>query len=490
MNCGKRIRLRKASNRSVDMSRYGTVIHWFRRDLRLSDNQALWNATSDAEKVIPVYIASDWQEDHHWTGPRRQAFLCGCLESLSKNVDHAGGRLIFRRGNQLEQLRDLIDESKAEAIYLNRDPDPYGKEQESQVRELCRSKGIEFHDFQDVVLHEADEVLTGSGNPYKVYTPYSRTWFNQGKMEPAPTVRTIHTLTTIRKGEVPNVGEWGLSFDEDLLRAPGERAARKRLDRAIEEVIGEYEEKRNDPAADATSHLGADLRYGTISVREVYHRAEEARQASRSEAVRSSIHTFQKQLAWREFFMAILHHFPEVLETDFNEDWRGLPWDDPGREDRFTRWAEGRTGFPIVDAGMRQLRETGYMHNRVRMITAMFLTKDLHIHWRHGEAHFLRHLLDGEIANNNGGWQWSSGTGADAAPYFRIQNPWTQTERYDPAGEYIRKWVPELEKVDPTLLRNPPEGGGRLVADYVEPIVDHKAEREETLRRFKAHKGS
>ena len=186
--------------------------------------------------------------------------------------------------------------------------------------------------------------------------------------------------------------------------------------------------------------------------------------------------------------MAILHHFPEVLDTDFSEKWRGLKWDDPTvdgiAKERFEAWVEGRTGFPIVDAGMRQLRETGYMHNRVRMITAMFLTKDLHIHWRHGEAHFIRELHDGEIANNNGGWQWSAGT----APYFRIQNPWTQTERFDPRGEYIKRWVPEFEKVVPKRFQQPPSAGEKLSPDYVVPIVDHKTERKATLARFQAHK--
>jgi len=470
------------------MAGYGNVIHWFRRDLRLSDNTALLQATRDSEKVLPVYISSDWKGEHHWTGPARQAFLCGCLESLSKNIDHAGGRLIFRRGHAVEELEKLIDESEAEAVYCNRDPDPYGKEMEKRVRELCRNKGIAFHDFQDAVLHEKDEVLTNSGGPYKVYTPYSRTWFDQEKSAVQDTVRTIHTLTTIRKGSVPTVSDWGLPYEGELLRTPGEKAARQRLKQAIDEVIGEYEGMRNDPAADATSHLGADLRYGTLSVREVFHEAEQARERARSESTRSSIHTFQKQLGWREFFMAILGHFPEVLETDFNADWRGLDWDDPGKDDRFEHWKAGKTGFPIVDAGMRQLAETGYMHNRVRMITAMFLTKDLHIHWKEGESHFLQHLLDGEIANNNGGWQWSAGTGADAAPYFRIQNPWTQTDRYDKNGEYIKRWLPELEKVDPKRFTKPPEDDRPLAPDYVLPIVDHKTERDETLRRFKAHK--
>lgn len=470
------------------MPRFENVIHWFRRDLRLSDNTALHRATLDSEKVLPVYVSSEWKGEHHWTGTGRQAFLCGCLESLSKNIDHAGGSLIFRRGDAVEELRSLIKESNAEAIYLNRDPDPYGRETENRIRELCREFGIEYCDFNDVVLHEPGDVLTGSGSPYKVYTPFSRTWFDCEKPEGVNAVRTIHTLTTVRTGSVPAVNDWGLKFEGELLREPGEKAARRRLKHALENVISEYAEKRNDPAADATSHLGADLRYGTISVREVFHRAEEARRASRSESIRNSIHTFQKQLAWREFFISVLHFFPEVLETDFNEDWRGLKWDDPGKDDRFEKWTAGKTGFPIVDAGMRQLAETGYMHNRVRMIVAMFLTKDLHVYWRHGEAHFMRHLLDGEIANNNGGWQWSAGTGADAAPYFRIQNPWTQTGRYDPEGEYIKRWVPELKSVDPKHFAKPPEKGGKIHPDYVEPMVDHGREREETLDRFKSHK--
>lgn len=470
------------------MPRYQTVIHWFRRDLRLSDNTALHRAVQDSEEVVPVYLSSIWKDWHHWTGPGRQAFLCGSLESLSKNIAHTGGRLIFRRGGARTELGKLIDESRAEAIYLNRDPDPHGREIEKTIRELCREKGIAFHDFQDVVLHEPHEVLTGSGNPYKVYTPYSRTWFGLEKPAIAGAVRTMRTPASIQSGEVPTVSDWGLTFEGELLREPGEKAARARLKKAVESSIGAYAGRRNDPAADATSHLGADLRYGTISVREVFHRSQEALAAAGSGAERTSIHAFQKQLAWREFFMAILHHFPEVLETDFNPDWRGLEWDDPEKGDKFERWKAGRTGFPIVDAGMRQLLETGYMHNRVRMITAMFLTKDLHIHWRHGESHFMRHLLDGEIANNNGGWQWSAGTGADAAPYFRIQNPWTQTASYDSGGEYIKRWLPELAKVDPKRLLKAPEGGAKLCADYVVPIVDHQAERDETLGRFKRHR--
>ena len=343
-------------------------------------------------------------------------------------------------------MEKLIHESRAEAIYLNRDPDPYGREMEKTIRELCREIGIQFHDFQDVVLHEPGEVLTGSGTPYKVYTPYSRNWFSLAKHMPVPTVRTMRTPAALAAGKCPTLSDWGLSLDRPLGHEAGEKAGRARLKAALATSIGHYAETRNDPAAAATSHLGADLRYGTISVREVFHRSQEALAAASNAGQRTSIHAFQKQLAWREFFMAILHHYPEVLETDFNPDWRGLVWDDPEKGDKFERWKAGRTGFPLVDAGMRQLLETGTMHNRVRMITAMFLTKDLHLHWRHGEAHFMQHLLDGEIANNNGGWQWSAGTGADAAPYFRIQNPWTQTSTYDADGVYIKRWLPELAR--------------------------------------------
>lgn len=470
------------------MPRYQTAIHWFRRDLRLSDNPALHRAAEEAETVVPVYVPSGWKGTHAWTGPGRQAFLCGALASLSRNLGQIGGQLFVRRGNVPEVLEALLRECRAEAIFFNRDPDPHGRAVEGEVRSLCRAYGIECRDFQDAVLHGPDAVLTGAGQPYKVYTPYSRQWFSLPKPSPVPTVKRLRSPNGLEPGVLPGLSDWGLPDPGPLLREPGERAARSRMRAALAGAVLRYAERRDDPAADATSHLGADLRYGTLSVRELFHRTEEARRQATTGTERESVLAFQKQLAWREFFMSILGHFPEVLETDFHPEWRGLEWDDPGSGDRLVRWEEGRTGFPLVDAGMRQLKETGYMHNRVRMVVAMFLTKDLHLHWRLGEAHFMRHLLDGEIANNNGGWQWSAGTGADAAPYFRIQNPWTQSARHDPQGEYIRRWVPELAPVDPKRLHAPPESGQRLCPDYVAPMVDHRREREETLDRFQRHR--
>ena len=222
-----------------------------------------------------------------------------------------------------------------------------------------------------------------------------------------------------------------------------------------------------------------------VSIRTVFAACIKAREPANTIGKRN-IDLFIKELAWREFYFAILHHFPNVLNEEFNADWRGLPWDEPG--EKFERWKTGRTGFPIVDAGMRELRATGFMHNRLRMITAMFLTKDLHLDWRLGESWFMQNLVDGEIASNNGGWQWSAGTGADAAPYFRIQNPWSQTARYDPEGDYIRKWVPELAQVPAEKFQAPPKDGKPLAAGYPLPCLDHKTEREKTLAIFKAHR--
>ena len=247
------------------------------------------------------------------------------------------------------------------------------------------------------------------------------------------------------------------------------------MSEALGHRISRYDDTRDIPSCPGTSRLSQDLRWGTLSIRELYHKA-----------VKTGSEQYLKELGWREFYFQILYHFPEVLSYEFNQDWRGLPWDKPGKN--FEAWKLGQTGFPIIDAGIRELLKTGFMHNRVRMIVAMFLTKDLHIDWRLGEQFFAQHLLDGEIASNNGGWQWSAGTGADAAPYFRIQNPWSQTKRFDADGEYIKRWVPELEMVDPKKFHTPPEDGQPLAEGYSAPILDHNAERKQTLDIFKKHR--
>ncbi len=460
------------------------VIHWFRRDLRIADNTALYHA-SKAGGVIPVYILSSWRQNHAWTGSNRQKFLCGCLESLSKNLETLDSKLIIREGNAIEVLKKLITETGATAVYFNRDPDPFGKKTEQELGALCKDLGINCCGYDDVALHTPTEILTQSGNPYKVYTPYSNNWLSRQKPLPLPKPNSLNTPKDISSLALPKLSHWKLSDTSADLPESGERAARERMRHAISNIIAYYSDKRDIPSLEGTSRLSQDLRFGLISIRTLYAKVAAAL-ASATGRSRTSIEIYIKELAWREFYFAILHHFPHVLDHEFNPDWRGLPWDEPG--ENFEKWKSGHTGFPIVDAGMRQLLQTGFMHNRVRMITAMFLTKDLHIDWKLGESHFMQHLTDGEMASNNGGWQWSAGTGADAAPYFRIQNPWSQTAKHDPTGVYIKRWIPELKSVDPKKFQVPPENNLPLAPGYPTPCVDHKTERERTLAIFKKHR--
>lgn len=461
------------------------VIHWFRRDLRIADNMALHSASLSGAPVVPVYVLSQWTGGHQWTGPKRQHFLCGCLNSLAGNLSTIGGRLILRQGDAVAELARLAAETGAGAIHFNLDPDPYGKATEARLRVACRGLGVECHGHEDVALHGPGEILTQGGLPYRVYTPYSRNWLAQSKPQPVPKPQNLRTPESVSSLPPPSNSLWQLETPAGELMEAGERAARNRLKEAIRLRVGQYGKLRDLPAESATSRLSQDLRFGLVSIRTV-HAQLMAHLATCPSTERGGIETFIKELAWREFYFAILHHFPNVLDEEFNADWRGLPWDEP--DWKFEAWTQGRTGFPIVDAGMRQLLETGFMHNRVRMITAMFLTKDLHVDWRLGESFFMQHLLDGEIASNNGGWQWSAGTGADAAPYFRIQNPWSQSARYDPAGTYIKRWVPELCDVPAPRLLEPPRDGRPIAPGYPLPIVDHSTERARTLEIFKKHR--
>ena len=465
------------------MPKHDTVIHWFRRDLRLTDNTALNMAAIDGAQVVPVYVLSDWQKTHHWTGSIRQQFLCGCLESLAKNVETLGSKLILRTGRADLEIEKLIKETKASAVYFNRDYDPYGREMEKKVQAVCARYAVSCHSFKDRVLHEAGEVLTGSGGPYRVYTPYSRNWLALDKTAPLGKAKTLGAASTIPSDPLPTLDHWQLPATAATLPVPGERAARERMKSFIENrTLMSYAQKRNTPAGVSTSRLGQDLRFGLISIRELHAQCMAAAALATTADARTSIETYIKELAWREFYLAILWFYPSVFEEEFSTDFRSMPW--PGSDEDFTAWSQGRTGFPIVDAGMRELLNTGFMHNRVRMIVSMFLTKDLHCHWKLGESFFMQHLVDGENASNNGGWQWSAGTGADAAPYFRIQNPWTQTKNYDPDGAYIRQWVPELKGVSPERFQAPPKDGRALAPGYPLPIVDHGTERERTLAMF------
>lgn len=470
------------------------VIHWFRRDFRITDNTALAAAVAmagEGGEVIPVYIASDWKGSHGWTGPARQEFLCGSLASLAGNLGAVGGRLIIRRGEAVAELERLAEETGATAIFANRDPDPFGRSVESRLQTMADARGITLSLHKDVCVHERDEVLTGQGTVFRVFTPYSKAWFALPKPSPCGTVRKLATPDGITSLPLPVLADWGLSPSGATIPEAGERAARERLKSFVSGPIARYGEQRDLMGVSGTSHLSQDLRFGLVSPRQIYAAAKKAEEGLPPEG-RKSVMKFLAEIVWREFYMQLLWHYPELLEQEFNTTWRGMEW--PGLTDRidpteaFGRWCEGRTGFPIVDAAMRQLAATGWMHNRARMITAMFLTKDLHLDWRLGEAFFMRSLVDGEIASNNGGWQWSAGTGADAAPYFRIQNPWSQTKRYDPEGTYIRRWVPELKDVPSARLIDPPSDGRPIAPGYPVPMLDHSAERDRTLDLFARHK--
>ncbi len=464
---------------------YRMGIHWYRRDLRIADHKVLRAAALACGAVCPLYIVSRWQQPHPWTGSNRQQFLCDCLASLAADLQTIDGRLIVRHGQPVEILRQVILETGAQAVFFQKDPDPHGKAVEEAVAVLCRELGVAVHAMHDVSLHAPEAVLTGGGQPYRVFTPYAKNWLAAAKEAPVPDVTALHTPSNIQSDPLPTLAVWGLPPSSASLLPAGETAARQRLAEALKNRLGRYHEQRDVPAVAGTSRISQDLRFGLLSIRGIYAGVSAALDAA-APVAKPGFLTFLKELAWREFYLAILRHFPEVLELEFAPQWRGLPWAEP--DAKLGAWQLGMTGFPIVDAGMRELLATGHMHNRVRMITAMFLTKDLHYDWRLGEAWFMRHLVDGEIASNNGGWQWSAGTGADAAPYFRIQNPWSQTARFDPQGHYIKRWVPELARVAPAKFLSPPADQRPIAPDYPLPILDHAAARLRTLAVFQRHK--
>ena len=459
-----------------------TVIHWFRRDLRITDNTALHAASKASESVVPVYILSGWKNNHGWTGSNRQSFLCGSLSALDGNLRAVGSRLVIRQGDAVEELEKLVSETGASAIFYNRDPDPFGRSVEERLAKTAARLGIEIHAFKDIAIHERREVLTGAGETFRVFTPYSKAW---EKLTKPPIVERIKKLTSpnISSLELPTLAFWGLPPAAGGVLESGEKAARDRMREFLDRGLARYGANRDIPSGRHTSRLSQDLRFGLLSIREL-HQACLQKADSLDAAGRGSAMKYIAELVWREFYMQILWNYPEVLDQEFNPKYRGMKW--PGTLANFEKWKNGETGFPIVDAAMRELRETGFMHNRTRMIAAMFLTKDLHLDWRLGEQYFMQTLVDGEIASNNGGWQWSAGTGADAAPYFRIQNPWSQTKRFDPDAAYIKKWVPELRDVPAEKLMDAPPPGVRLVKNYPPPVVDHSAARDITLELFKS----
>lgn len=422
------------------------VLFWFRRDLRLTDNTGLEAALASGWPVVPVFVY-DTSILTLLDNPAdcRVDWLSQCLSGLHAALGEWGTSLVVHHGRVLEAFENWLSRFEVKAVYANRDYEPAALRRDEALRLRLLAEGIPFHTFKDQVVAEPGEVLKGDGSPYSVFTPYSRAWKSKVddliRLEGRPASRFFRLATE----PLPTLDALGFKSTGVTYSPP-----------VVDEVcIADYHRWRNLPAIDGTTRLGVHLRFGTVSVRHLV-----------AVALRLN-ETWLNELIWREFFMSILYHFPRVERGAFKPVYDAIAWRDD--EAAFQRWCEGKTGYPLVDAGMRELNATGWMHNRVRMVVAGFLVKDLLIDWRWGEAYFASKLMDFELASNNGNWQWAAGTGCDAVPYFRVFNPEQQRLRWDPDGVYVKRWVPEWG-----------------TSDYPAPMVDHAQARERALHAYKA----
>jgi len=463
------------------------ALWWVRRDLRLTDNQALAAALAHADRVIPVFVLDPTLLNSLSVGPKRVAFLLGGLRRLDEDLRARGSGLIVRRGDPREELTDLLAECSAEVIFTEEDFTPYARQRDGGVAER-----LPLHLVGGRIVHPPGTVLKADDAPYTVFTPFGRKW----KMLPPPQASAILPAAD-RLPTPPEVSSLPIPAEPALPPAvpfpPGEAEAQRRLRAFVDgdnPPIYQYAEARDRLDVDGTSRLSPYLYLGMLSARQAVVAVLEAKAAAPDAEASKSAETWLNELIWREFFVHILYHFPHVLQQSFRADLRAIPWEND--EEAFAAWCEGRNGYPVVDAGMRQLVETGWMHNRARMIVASFLVKDLLIDWRRGERYFMQQLVDGDSASNNGGWQWTAGTGTDAAPYFRVFNPTLQGKKFDPKGVYVRRWVPELAHVPDRFIHQPwkmpldvqQRAGCIIGQDYPAPIVDHAWARERTLAAY------
>jgi deoxyribodipyrimidine photo-lyase len=462
------------------------VIVWFRRDLRVDDHAALYHAASTSAPVVPLFMYDDDVIDHLPSDGAVFDFQAEALRDLEAAIAERGGRLICRRGTALKMHEEIIREYQPAALYYNRDYEPAARRRDEAVERLYRRHGIDVQSFRDHVIHEPHEVLTAEGKPYVVFTPFANAWKRLD--HPAPFVRP-KKFSTPAGASVGMLGSKELdrqaTIERPALRG-GFKAAEKQWKRFLAGSLQRYDQARDLPAEAGTSRMSAYLRFGCISPRRLLEDASAGYREAAPEA-RSAIAKYVDELIWREFYQAVLYHFPHLTTENYRREFDRMPWS--RSEKTWKAWEEGRTGYPLVDAGIRELRTTGWMHNRVRMVVASFLTKDLMHDWRKGAAFFERYLLDIDTALNVGGWQWSASTGVDPKP-LRIFNPTLQAERYDPTGAYIRTHVPELSAIPDAYLHAPwtmpplvqREAGCVIGEDYPRPIVDHH----EGAARFKA----
>lgn len=425
-------------------------IFWFRRDLRLHDNAGFYHALKSDVPVLPVFIFDtdilDKLEDED---DARITFIRNALLDMNQELQRHGSSILVKNTTPQKAFEELLNEYDVTCVFANKDYEPYARQRDEKLYNYFKSKNIDFKAYKDQVIFEKNEIMKTNGEPYTVYTPYLRQWMdklNDFYLKPYPTEKYLNNLYQNKSYSIPSLSSIG--FKPTEITFP---------DQEYKDVIKAYGKTRNYPAKkNGTSRMSVHVRFGTVSIRNL---AADARAATDK--------TWLSELVWRDFYFMILWHFPHTVNKAFKPGYDNIHW--RRSESDFKAWCDGQTGYPLVDAGMRQLNATGYMHNRIRMVTASFLSKHLLIDWRLGEAYFGRKLLDYEQASNVGGWQWSVGSGNDAAPYFRVFNPELQAEKFDPQNEYIKQWVPEFD--DP--------------AKYVKPIVDHKFARERVLKEFK-----
>ena len=469
---------------------------WFRRDLRVHDQAALYHALRAAEQVWCVFVF-----DTAILGPlprrdRRIEFIHDSVGELDAQLRALGGRLLVRHGPARAEVVRLAGELGAQAVYANHDDEPDGLARDAAVGAALGDAGIALHTSKDHVVFERSELLTQSGKPYTVFTPYKNAWLKKLEpffIEPYQVERHAASLAAPPAGvsaAIPSLAAIGFeSTNLHALKIPtGTTGAKQLLDDFLPRM-DDYGEARNFPAIRGPSYLSVHLRFGTVSIRALA--AAACAQIERTNSAGAAV--WLSELIWRDFYHQILHHRPHVVGASFKPEYDRIRWEEGARADElFAAWCDGRTGYPLVDAAMAQINQTGYMHNRLRMVVASFLTKDLGIDWRRGEAYFATHLNDFDLAANNGGWQWASSSGCDAQPYFRIFNPVAQSEKFDPQGKFIRRYLPQLASLPDAALHAPwaarpvdlSAAGVVLGRDYPRPVVDHAQARAATLARY------
>ncbi len=463
------------------------ILFWHRRDLRITDNLGLAAARKQTPKVVGIFCLDRDILRRDDIAPARMKYMIGCLQELAQRYAAAGSQLLITQGKPSQAIPQLASALKARAVYWNLDVEPYSQKRDREVTIALKEKGIPIQNFWDQLLHPPGAILTKSEQPYKVYTPFWRNWSQQSKPNLSQIPNSLEGLTpteiaTAQQTHViklPTAEDLGYNWENPLLLSPGETTAQERLEAFCDSAIYQYDEQRNFPFNEGTSQLSAALKFGAISIRTIWQATIKALENCRSEEARNNIITWQKELAWREFYQHCLYFFPELEQGAYRPAFKNFPWEN--NPEYFQAWCQGKTGYPIVDAAMRQLNETAWMHNRCRMIVASFLTKDLIIDWRWGEKYFMQTLFDGDLAANNGGWQWSASSGMDPKP-LRIFNPASQAQKFDSEAEYIRQWLPEISSIDTEyLVTGKIPDLERYRCNYPQPIIDHKIQQ----RKFK-----